>query len=74
MNKFCGYITFRYNEAKDWFCEEYLVYDELTREITWTEEPNDATIFPSIDSIKDIYPGDHPEMMYKKVVMVTVDD
>ena len=65
--KLCGYIAYRYNEKKHWFCAEYLIY--CNDEISWSEEPNDATIFESIEQIESIYSSDNQQLVYKQIVM-----
>lgn len=72
MNKFCGYVAFRYNEEKDWFCKEYLIIRDDNK-VAWTEDPNAAMIFPTIEHIESIYPVNLPKLSYRKIMMIEVD-
>ena len=53
MWKPCGYIL---HTGEHPISAKYLNYNEELNTVTWTLNPNEATIFPSMEKIKEVYP------------------
>jgi hypothetical protein len=53
MWKPSGYILYKGHYP---ISAKYLVYNENTNKISWSVESNDATIFPEMEDIKEVFP------------------
>ena len=66
--KECGYILYK---GKYPTSALYLVYDAITKEFIWMSDSNDATVFPTMEYAKLVFPQyDSDRHTFRSVVIV----
>ena len=68
MLKECGYILYTGQFPSS---ARYLAYDPITKEYLWVSDSNDATVFPTMEYAKLVFPRyDSERHNFRSVVIV----